>query len=166
MVDNFPLRFHRVGEAVAAVVRLVGGCQRRPSEGGSVTMANGNRLGELERRIMEHLWNSPHPQTVREVHQSLLLDRALAYNTIMTVLRRLAAKGLVVQHRCRRAHRYAAAQRRDELVAELMLDALEHAANSGDRLAALVHFAESVGAEDIEALKYALSEVNCRHGSR
>ena len=128
-------------------------------------MANGKPLGQLECRIMEHLWNSPQPQTVRQVHQSLLIDRTLAYNTVMTVLRRMSAKGLVVQHRCRRAHRYSAAQRRDELVAGLMLDALGHAVNYGDRLAALIHFAGRVGADDIQALKYALAEVNWGHTS-
>lgn len=128
-------------------------------------MTKGKLLGELECRVMEHLWNSPQPQTVWEVHQNLLLKRALAYNTVMTVLRRVSAKGLVVQHRCHRAYRYAAAQRRDELVAVLMLDALGHAVNSGDRLAALVHFAERVGADDLRALKQALTKVECRHVS-
>jgi predicted transcriptional regulator len=79
------------------------------------------------------------------------------------VLRRLSHKGLVVQHRSDRAHRYAAVQRRDEMVAGLMVDALQQAVDSGDRLAALVHFVESVDADDLLALQRALSEVECRH---
>lgn len=62
----------------------------------------------------------------------------------MTALRRLADKGLVVQHRADRAHRCAAVRGRDELVAELMLDALDQVGDSRDRRAALVHFVESV----------------------
>jgi predicted transcriptional regulator len=54
----------------------------------------------------------------------------------MTVLRRLADKGLVVQHRGDRAHRYTAVHSRDELVAKLMVDALDQVADSGDRRAA------------------------------
>jgi len=60
-------------------------------------MANRKLLGELERRVMEHLWNTPHPQTVHEVHAVVSVRRELAYTTVMTVLRRLADKGLVVQ---------------------------------------------------------------------
>jgi predicted transcriptional regulator len=120
-------------------------------------------LGQLERRVMEQLWNDPGPQTVREVHAALSLSRNLAYTTVMTVLRRLADKGLVVRHRADRAHRYAAARGRDELIAELMLDALDQVADSRDRRAALVHFVESVRAEDAHALQRALDELEIKH---
>jgi predicted transcriptional regulator len=126
-------------------------------------MAKWKRLGELERRVMEHLWNSSGPQTVREVHAAVSVRRDLAYTTVMTVLRRLAEKGLVAQHRGDRAHRYAAVHGRDELVAGLMVDALEQAVDSGDRLAALVHFVESVGPDDLHALQRALVEVEIKH---
>lgn len=89
------------------------------------------RLGELERAVMDHLWSSPEPQTVRQVHEALSARRDLAYTTVMTVLQRLAKKDLVVQHRDDRAHRYAPVHGRDELVAGLMVDALAQANNSG-----------------------------------
>ena len=54
-------------------------------------MAKMTRLGELEREVMDHLWNAPEPQTVRQVHEALSARRDLAYTTIMTVLQRLAA---------------------------------------------------------------------------
>ena len=73
------------------------------------------------------------PQTVRQVHEALSARRDLAYTTIMTVLQRLAKKNLVVQHRDDRAHRYAPTHGRDELVAGLMVDALDQAADSGGR---------------------------------
>ena len=128
-------------------------------------MAKRKLLGELERRVMEHLWSSAEPQTVRDVHGAVSARRDLAYTTVMTVLRRLSEKGLVTQHRSERAHRYAAVQRRDELVAGLMMDALAQVVDSGDRLAALVQFVESVGADDQHALQRALIEVECRHAS-
>jgi len=62
-------------------------------------MAKMTRLGELERAVMDHLWSSAEPQTVRQVHEELSAHRDLAYTTIMTVLQRLAKKNLVVQHR-------------------------------------------------------------------
>ncbi|OBI17452.1 CopY family transcriptional regulator [Mycobacterium sp. E2327] len=112
---------------------------------------------------MEQLWSDPGPQTVREVHAALSVSRDLAYTTVMTVLHRLADKGLVVAHRAGRAHRYAPARGRDELVAELMLDALDQVADSRDRRAALVHFVESVRAEDAHALQRALDELEVKH---
>ena len=55
-------------------------------------MAKLTRLGDLERAVMDHLWSTPEPQTVRQVHEALSAQRDLAYTTIMTVLQRLAKK--------------------------------------------------------------------------
>lgn len=126
-------------------------------------MAKSARLGELERAVMDHLWSAPEPQTVRQVHEALSEHRDLAYTTIMTVLQRLAKKNLVEQHRDDRAHRYAPTRGRDELVAGLMVDALEQASDSGSREAALVHFVERVGADEADALRRALAELEAKN---
>src|SRR5246500_1121217 len=126
-------------------------------------MAKPTRLGELERAVMDHLWSSPEPQTVRQVHEALSAERDLAYTTIMTVLQRLAKKNLVVQHRDDRAHRYAPVHGRDELVAGLMVDALDQAADSGSRQAALVHFVGRVGGAEAGARRRALDELESDH---
>ena len=126
-------------------------------------MAKLTRLGELEREVMDRLWSTPEPQTVRQVHEALAAHRDLAYTTIMTVLQRLAKKNLVVQHRDDRAHRYAPTHGRDELVAGLMVDALDQAADSGSRQAALVHFVERVGVDEARALRRALAELESKH---
>ena len=42
-------------------------------------MAKLTRLGDLERAVMDHLWSSPEPQTVRQVHEALSAHRDLAY---------------------------------------------------------------------------------------
>ena len=126
-------------------------------------MAKMTRLGELERAVMDHLWSSGEPQTVRQVHEALSAHRDLAYTTIMTVLQRLAKKNLVVQHRDDRAHRYAPMHGRDELVAGLMVDALDQVSDSGSREAALVHFVERVGADEAAALRRALAELESKH---
>lgn len=125
-------------------------------------MAKLTGLGDLERAVMDHLWAADEPQTVRQVHQGLRTRRDLAYTTVMTVLQRLARKNLVAQIRDDRAHRYAARHGRDELVAGLMVDALAQAADSGDRQAALVHFVERVGADEADALRRALSDLETR----
>lgn len=126
-------------------------------------MAHWKVLGELERRIMEQLWESSQPQTVRDVHARVSAQRDLAYTTVMTVLRRLTDKGLLVQYRDDRAHRYAPVFSCDELVAGLMVDALDQVADSVDRRAALVYFVESVGADDVNALACALADLEMKH---
>ncbi len=128
-------------------------------------MPKQTRLGELEREVMDKLWSSREPQTVRQVHEALAARRDLAYTTVMTVLQRLAKKTLVVQHRDDRAHRYAPTHGRDELVAGLMVDALDQASDFGSREAALVHFVERVGADEAAALRRALAELEAKVSS-
>ncbi|MCB0929517.1 MAG: BlaI/MecI/CopY family transcriptional regulator [Mycolicibacterium insubricum] len=128
-------------------------------------MSRTARLGELEQAVMDHLWSTAEPQTVRHVHEGLTAHRELAYTTVMTVLQRLARKNLVVQHRDDRAHRYAPAHGRDVLVAGLMVDALDQAADTGSRQAALMHFVERVGIDEADALRRALAELEAKHAS-
>ncbi|GAC56058.1 putative BlaI family transcriptional regulator [Gordonia hirsuta DSM 44140 = NBRC 16056] len=118
-----------------------------------------NGLGELERTVMDALWASPTPQTVRQVHAELSKTRSLAYTTVMTVLQRLAKKDLVTQIRDDRAHRYTATRPREDLVASLMVDAL-HATDAPDsRHAALVSFVGRVDADEAAALRAALDDL-------
>ena len=126
-------------------------------------MAKLTRLGDLERAVMDHLWSAPQPQTVRQVHEALSVQRDLAYTTVMTVLQRLAKKNLVSQIRDDRAHQYVPVHGRDELVAGLMVDALDQASDTGSRHGALVHFVERVGADAAEALRRALDELESGH---
>jgi len=86
---------------------------------------------------MTQLWDAGEPLTVRQVHERLSRQRDLAYTTVMTVLDRLAKKGVVSQQRADRAYRYAPAQTREEMTAAVMLDALTA---SEDQDAALAYF--------------------------
>ena len=91
-------------------------------------MADGTapRLGDLERAVMEHLWTHEESGggalTVREVHDTVGAPRDLAYTTVMTVLDRLAKKGLVRQERTGRAYRYRPAASREDLTARALRD--------------------------------------------
>jgi predicted transcriptional regulator len=116
-------------------------------------------LGELERSVMNVLWDAPEPRTVREVMDSLG-ERDLAYTTVMTVLDRLGAKDMVRRERDGRAFRYAPALSRDAATAELLHAALDQAGT--DRTAALVHFAQTVDPAEAEALRAALDEIVSR----
>ena len=108
---------------------------------------------------MDQLWSSDEPLTVRQVHEALAQKRDLAYTTVMTVLQRLAKKDLVVQRRDDRAHRYAPVHSRDQLVAGLMVDALQEASESAGRMSALVHFVGQVGADEAEVLRQGFADL-------
>ncbi len=107
---------------------------------------------------MAQLWDAGEPLTVRQVHERLSARRDLAYTTVMTVLDRLAKKGVVTQERADRAYRYAAAQTREEMTAALMLDALSAAPDGATRDAALAHFVGRVGPAGAAALSAALND--------
>ncbi|MFY1634178.1 BlaI/MecI/CopY family transcriptional regulator [Solwaraspora sp. WMMB335] len=115
------------------------------------------RLGELERAVMDVLWDrdpAAGAVTVRDVADALQ-ERDLAYTTVMTVLDRLAGKGMVSRERSGRAWRYQPAASREAYIAQLMLDALDLA---GSRDAALVRFARSVTGSEAEVLRAALTD--------
>ena len=114
------------------------------------------RLGELERSVMNALWDAPAPLTVREV-QEKLDERDLAYTTVMTVLDRLDKKDMVVRERDGRAYRYGPAVTRDAATSELLHAVLDSAGD--DRTAALVHFARTVDLSEAAALRSALDEI-------
>ena len=116
-------------------------------------------LGGLERLVMEQLWASSDALTVREVHEQLADTRELAYTTVMTVLDRLAKKQLTERERDGKAWRYRAAAPREELVADLMRDALDRA---GDRREALVRFVDQVSGEEAALLREALTRLEAR----
>ncbi|MCK9899321.1 CopY family transcriptional regulator [Parafrankia colletiae] len=111
------------------------------------------RLGDLERSVMDVLWSADDWLTARDVAARLDHERDLAYTTVLTVLERLERKGFVRRQRAARAHRYAAADSRETVVAEAMLEAL---GTADDRGSALVRFVGSVSAEEAEILRRAL----------
>jgi predicted transcriptional regulator len=119
-----------------------------------------NSLGDLERRVMEQLWTTQEPQSVREVHAALTRDRELAYTTVLTVLDRLAKKGLVNRESAGRAYHYSPAQSREQLVADVMHDALP--GGESDRTAALVAFVEGVTPEEADTMRAALAKLEGR----
>ncbi|MCW2886794.1 MAG: transcriptional repressor, CopY family [Streptosporangiaceae bacterium] len=111
-------------------------------------------LGELERTVMELLWARPEAATARDVSRALADDRDLAHTTVMTVLDRLAKKGFLRRERDGRAWLYRPTTSREDYVTELMLGALDL---TGDRDAALAHFARSVSGDEAAVLRQALA---------
>ncbi len=120
-------------------------------------------FGALERMLMDELWDAGEPLLVRELRERVNArgGRQLAYNTVQTVLDRLARKGIVVRSREGRAHRYAPARSREDHVAALMLEALS---DTEERGAVLARFAQLVDPRDARALLQALTARSPRRG--
>lgn len=90
-------------------------------------------MGPLERSAMEVLWADPaRALHVREVADQL--DGDLAYTTVMTLLVRLTAKGLLTRRRQGSAYVYRPRLSRSECVALSMLHNLQEADDDPDAL--------------------------------
>jgi predicted transcriptional regulator len=81
----------------------------------------GARLGTLERRVIEIVWDSGEV-TVRDVPARL--EGQVAYTTVMTTLDRLFKKGLLARSKRARAFAYSAIATREELDAIVANDVL------------------------------------------
>jgi predicted transcriptional regulator len=59
----------------------------------------GSTLGPLEAEVMAVVWRADAPVSVRDAVEQLNADRTapLAYTTVMTVMSRLAGKGILVR---------------------------------------------------------------------
>src|SRR5258706_8256057 len=64
-------------------------------------------LAPLELECMSALWPLGEG-TVRDIHRQLGVSRRRAYTTIMTIMDRLAQKGIVTRRKVGRAYRYQA----------------------------------------------------------
>ena len=121
------------------------------------------RLGELEAAVMACLWDSHATVSVRDVVAALKAqDRDLAYTTIMTVLDNLHRKHMVTRELNGRAYFYVAAKSRSEYSAELIESA---AAQSDDKMGALMHFVERLSPKEIGELRAALDAQQTRTAS-
>jgi predicted transcriptional regulator len=77
-------------------------------------------LGELEHEVMEYIWargRVPVRAVLEHLNASRPDDRRLAYTTVMTIMARLAEKGVLARHLVGKAHEYQAAETREEFLA-------------------------------------------------
>ena len=119
----------------------------------------GRQLGELEREVLDVLWAHPDQLlTVRDVHAEISSRREIAYTTAMTVMDRMAKKGLLDQHRTGRAYTYQAVGTRADLTAGLMRETLAQVAPE-HRTHALVAFVGEADDTELAALRSALAAI-------
>ncbi len=108
-------------------------------------------LGDLETDIMEIVW-ADSEITVREVYEQLKAQREIAYTTVMTVMSRLAEKGLLKKIKEGAAYLYRATSSREEftqstvkkIINELLADFTAPA---------ISQFVESLGNEKPEKME-------------
>lgn len=116
----------------------------------------GQRVGRLESEVLDRLWQVGTPVSGREL-ASMLSSPERAYTTVMTILSRLMAKGLVERELIEGTYRYRAAGTPEELAARAIERLL---ASVADRSAVLAHFVERI--EDpalIDDLRSALEQL-------
>jgi predicted transcriptional regulator len=70
-------------------------------------------LAPLELECMSALWPMGEG-TVRDIHRELCVARKRAYTTVLTIMDRLAQKGIVTRHKVGRAYLYRANLSADE----------------------------------------------------
>lgn len=124
----------------------------------SVTLGAVKRLarGELEAQVLDVLWDTQAWLTPADVLSAVTTrTRPLAYNTVMTILARLRAKGMVHRRRQRRGYAYRPVSNREEWAAQRMHDFLEA---GGDRTAALSHFVDAIDSREAARLRRVLQQ--------
>ncbi|NPV71995.1 MAG: BlaI/MecI/CopY family transcriptional regulator [Firmicutes bacterium] len=116
-------------------------------------------LGGLEAEIMTEVWSCGRC-TVRDIHDRLRSRKDLAYTTVMTVMGRLAQKGLLNREMVEGVYYYEPAMSRDEFegsVAAEVLDGLLEAF-SEKAIAHLLGGTGKANREEVERLARIIEE--------
>jgi predicted transcriptional regulator len=71
-------------------------------------------LGDLEARVMRVVWRMPGAATARAMHQRVIAEHDVALLTIVTVLNKLVAKGLLSRAKKNDVYHYEARLSEDE----------------------------------------------------
>jgi predicted transcriptional regulator len=109
--------------------------------------------GELEAAVLEALQHSGSPLAPGEVRERIGGD--LAYTTVVTILSRLHAKGVLDRRKSGRAYRYMPVADEPGLAARRMARVLDEEA---DREAVLARFVSTLSESDEELLRKMLGE--------
>ncbi len=128
------------------------------------THVDTNQLGDLEADVMGIVWEKGRA-TVRDVREALEPRRPLAYTTVMTVMSRLARKGLLKQHKLGRGFVYSPKTSQEKLAGS-MLRSLVRRFYDGAAVKAISHLLETE--EEIDEAELARLEeiIRAKRGTR
>lgn len=124
-------------------------------------------LGELEALVMELVWDSRGPVTIREVTERIRARHPLAFNTVMTVMNRLVAKGLLQRGGRKGTYTYRPAVAREVFVQEVARTVAAGLVRDFGGLA-VSQFVDVLAEEDPQALaelERALRQRRGQHGA-
>jgi predicted transcriptional regulator len=113
-------------------------------------------LTEAELRIMNVLWER-HSATVHEVLEAIPSKPALAYNSVLTIIRILEKKGYVKHEKDKRAHVFLpVVDRKDATRFEVRHLVSRFFGNSNEQLVLNVLEETSIDAEELDRLRQLL----------
>lgn len=118
-------------------------------------------LGELEAAIMDALWRAEGPMSVRQVRETMVYDRDIAYTTVMTVANILFHKGMLDREKAGRAWLYWARETHAEYTARVMDEVLSTGPDPG---ATLRSFVERLSDEDMVRCQRVIGQIRDRRG--
>ena len=121
----------------------------------SDVMSSRRGAGELETAVLAVLHAAGQPLSPGQVRDHL--DDGLAYTTVVTILSRLHAKGVLHRHKAGRAYLYAPVADEPGLAARRMARVLDAEA---DREAVLARFVSGLSGADEELLRRMLGDVS------
>jgi len=109
-------------------------------------------LTQQELEIMKVVWEHD-TVTVREVYETLLKKRKVAYTTVMTMMKILEQKKYLRKNQTDRAHVYRPAQPRRKVIAAMVRDFVNRVFN-GSAEPLLVHLVEEhdLSPKDLEEI--------------
>jgi predicted transcriptional regulator len=120
-------------------------------------------FGDLEAVVMERVWSTDDPVTVREVLADLATRREIAYTTVMSTMDNLHRKGWLNRTREGRAYSYWPTVTREQRSANLMRDAFH---SGGDADLVLNFFLEQMSDDESAQLRAALRKAARRRPTR
>lgn len=116
-------------------------------------MKNVKKISSAELEIMEVLWKTDNPICIQEVLDSIKEDK-WKYNTVGTMLARLAKKGFVTEQKVSRVMYYSAALKREDYKREQTAKLISRLyGGSARELAAMLVESGQMTREDLDEIE-------------
>jgi len=125
-----------------------------------------NRLGDLEADVMSVVWELGRA-TVQEVKDALEPRRTLAYTTVMTVMARLAEKGILERRKEGRAFYYTPVASQQKVAGSLLNSLVRRLYDgaTGKAIAQLLETDENVDDAELERLEQLIHSKRAGRGA-
>ncbi len=121
-------------------------------------MINQKGLGPLERQVMDVVWKQK-KATVYSVVEELCQEKKLAYTTVMTVMSRLASKGVLVREKKGKTFFYQPQECKEKFIHSLVHNTISKMVDTfGEE--ALVAFVDETKSLSIEHKQKLLSKID------